>query len=215
MPRKRESYFLYIVESPSGGDLFSQQTEGNLLLEGLRLAQVPSPINTRLKYRLVVNEESFDRAMLVELPAILKELRGVTPILHLSMHGDTSGLQLTDNTDISWKEFGKLLCDLNKDFANGKLIVCVSACKGIYGGMMQLDDRRKRPFKALIGPWNEPLWADAAVAYLTFYHLLMNKGRSLKTSVKAMKMASGNKKFDYVTPDSLLASVRHQLKKRD
>lgn len=214
MPLRRPSYFLYIVESPSEEDLFCQRTEGNLLLEALRLAEVPNPIHDRVQYRLVVSVDSFDRALLKDLPMKLKELKGVTPILHLSMHGDAGGLQLTDGTEIAWKELAKLLSEVNKGFANNQLIVCVSACRGFYGGMMQFFDRRRRPFKALVGPWNQPRWDDAAVAYVTFYHLLMNKGRSVKTSVKAMKMASGNQKFDSTTPEELLASERRHLKKR-
>lgn len=183
-------------------------------MEGLRLAQVSNPIGTRVQYRLVVSVESFDRAMLEDLPIQLKVLKGITPILHLSMHGDAGGLQLTDGTEIGWKELAKLLSDINKNFANNQLIVCVSACRGFYGGMIQFFDRRRRPFKALVGPWNQPRWDDAAVAYLTFYHLLMNKGRSMKTSVEAMKMASGSQKFDSTTPDELLEYERRHSKKQ-
>ncbi|MFH0897503.1 MAG: hypothetical protein V1850_05610 [Candidatus Bathyarchaeota archaeon] len=208
MPKRKRSYFLYIIESPSDEDFFDKRTEGGLLLEALRLSQVSNQPQAPVEYRLVVSEQSFDKAMLEDLPRMLIQLKGVIPILHMSMHGNEGGLQLTDRTDIPWKELAKLLSDINRHYANGELIVCVSACKGFYGGMMQFFERRRRPFKALVGPWNQPNWEDAAVAYVTFYHLLMNKGRTVKTSVEAMKMASGNHRFDSTTPKELLTNAR-------
>ena len=214
MRRKRRSYFLYIVESPSDNDLFEKRTEGNLLLEALRLAQVSNPTQAHVEYRLVVSVDSFDRALLKDLPKKLNELKGLTPILHLSMHGDKRGLQLTDGTEVNWDELAKLLSEINRNFAKNELIVCVSACRGFYGGFMPLFDRRRRPFKVLVGPMNQPRWDDAAVAYATFYHLLMDKGRSVETSVNAMRIASGNQMFQSTIPEELLAWVRRQSKKR-
>lgn len=133
---KKPSYFIYIVESPSDEDLYSQRTEGKLLLEGLRLAQVSNAPNTFVEYRLVISEETFDKAMLEDLPLTLGGLKGIIPILHFSMHGDEGGLELTDGTEIHWDELAKLLSEINRNLARNKLIVCVSACRGIYGGLM-------------------------------------------------------------------------------
>ncbi len=51
------------------------------------------------------------------------------------------------------------------------------------------------PFRFLIGNRDKVPWCDAAVAYITFYHLLF-KNIDLYDCHTAMKIASGNNKFD-------------------
>jgi hypothetical protein len=212
MAKRKHSYFLYIIESPSDKDLYCQRTEGSLLLEALRLANVLDPIEAHVQYRLVVSANSFAGAFL-DLPTKLSEHNGISPILHLSMHGDKSGLQLTDGTEITWDNLAIVLSEVNRNSAHNELIVCMSACNGFYGGLMQLNDLRRRPFDILVGPWNKPRWNDAAVAYVTFYHLLMNKGRSVETSVDAMNRASGNNnKFEFTSYRDILKFAKQHRK---
>ncbi|MFW6195507.1 MAG: hypothetical protein ACOC5M_03185 [Chloroflexota bacterium] len=50
------------------------------------------------------------------------------------------------------------------------------------------------PFWALVGNSGLALWADAAVGYITFYHLFF-KGVPLRRCVDAMKVASADQNF--------------------
>jgi hypothetical protein len=51
-------------------------------------------------------------------------------------------------------------------------------------------------FWALVGNTKSSTWADAAVAYITFYHLFF-KGIALERCVETMKEASGDGNFEW------------------
>lgn len=61
---------------------------------------------------------------------------------------------------------------------------------------MAMYNDNEPPFYALIGNTDSTTWADSAVAYITFYHLLF-KGLSVESCVNSMKIASGDKNFDF------------------
>ena len=55
-------------------------------------------------------------------------------------------------------------------------------------------EHNERAFWALVGNTGAAKWADAAVAYITFYHLLF-KGFPIDICVESMKVASGDHNF--------------------
>jgi hypothetical protein len=115
------------------------------------------------------------------------------PILHFSMHGDTEGLQLTNGDLLSWADLRKTL-DPITNAMNGGLLVCLSSCQGAAGCRMAMHHDSDKPFWQLVGNVQEVVWADAAVAYITFYHSFF-KGVPFEECVARMRTASGDPNF--------------------
>jgi hypothetical protein len=111
-------------------------------------------------------------------------------ILHLSLHATKDGIELADGEMVSWKALRPVLAKLNAE-QDGTLLLCVSACFGIYGAA--IADEHPEPFHALIGHDDEVSWIDAAVGFLNFYHRLA-QGSSIEKSVEAMRV-SGDSRF--------------------
>jgi hypothetical protein len=122
------------------------------------------------------------------------------PILHLSAHGSTDGIQLSSGAVIAWPTLRDLLVPINESLG-GALLLCMSACEGYSACKMAMQDGDARhPYFAMIGNYGKPTWSDTAVAYLAFYHLLA-KGRSVRDAVAAMSAASGDSQWCVETAD--------------
>lgn len=115
------------------------------------------------------------------------------PILHLSMHGDQNGIALTNSEYIEWSELAELIRPLAK-ILEGRLIISPSACYSVAGCRMAMTNSSDLPFGLLVGSLSQVAWADAAVAYVAFYHRLF-KGASVHDAINAMKSASGESGF--------------------
>ncbi|MEG3876701.1 hypothetical protein QT972_04850 [Microcoleus sp. herbarium7] len=181
-----QSGFVHIIESPSADDLLDGRTEGRALSEVLNLAKIP------YCYNLAINLETFNAALdtrLIEAFEYFKQ----PPILHLSMHGNQDGVVLTDNTFISWANLQTLLAPLTNAMEGG-LLICMSSCFGSTGCLMAMHRDADQPFWALVGNNNSVSWEDAAVAYVTFYHLFF-KGIPVEECVERMKLASNDHNF--------------------
>jgi hypothetical protein len=179
--------FVYIIESPSAEDLLEGRAEGRALSEVLALAGIP------YSYNLVTNLETWNIALGSRLQDADNCYPGRVPILHLSLHGNERGVALTDDTVFLWNQLKKELTPLNNKM-EGSLLICMSSCFGAYGRRMARDNSTDNPFYALVGSSNKVSWPDAAVAYVTFYHLLF-KGISIDECVEKMKLASHNNDF--------------------
>ena len=59
---------------------------------------------------------------------------------------------------------------------------------------MAMYEDDQEPFWALVGNTANTAWADAAVGYITFYHLFF-KGQDVFTCVNAMQVASADSNF--------------------
>ncbi|MBD2741555.1 hypothetical protein [Coleofasciculus sp. FACHB-1120] len=198
--------FVYIIESPSARDLLDGRTEGRALSEVLSLAEIPH------WYSLVTTQETFDTALNKRLVEAWEHFRQ-PPILHLSMHGNNVGVALTNDTFLLWAELRELLIPLT-NFMEGGLLICMSSCFGSFGRLMAMHEDADYPFRALVGNNSSVSWSDAAVAYVTFYHLLF-KGMSIEQCVERMILASGNDKFDVWSGHDLKASwIQYMAKAR-
>ena len=80
------------------------------------------------------------------------------PIVHISAHGDENGIQLSDGTEISWKNMRTVLLPINKAL-KGLLLLCMSACKGFAACVMAME-AGELPFMAVIGTHETPTWSD-------------------------------------------------------
>lgn len=178
--------FVYVIESPSTKDLLDGRTEGGALTQVLDLARIPR------WYSLVTDRETLNVALGSRLWAAWQEHR-VPPVLHLSMHGNQDGVALTTGVFLTWNELRHILVPLNRAMQGG-LLICMSTCFGGSGCRMAMYTDNEPPFWALVGNSGSPSWPDAAVAYITFYHLFF-KGFEVNSCVQAMVASSGDSNF--------------------
>ena len=194
--------FVYIVESPGARDLLDGRTEGRALCEALTLAGIPSV------YRLVTTPETFDEALDSGLLAACRSTgapEGRFPILHLSAHGSQDGIQLTSGHFVDWEELHTRLKPLLQ-FMENALLLCMSSCHGIEALKMPLQLDPDHHFGWLVGSNDEPLWSDAAVAFITFYHLLFKRQHTIQECVRRMNLASGHEAFTLIEGKPLMES---------
>lgn len=179
--------FVYVIESPGANDLLIDRIEGKALTETLNIAGIDS------SYSLAINKDSFIKSVEKNLLNAI-EYWEKYPILHISAHGDKDGkgIYFSDGVFMSWEELTILLEPLCTAMP-GKLIICMSVCYGSKASRMAYVTK-KTPFGALVANKQAVNWDDAAVAFITFYHLLF-KGMELEKCVTAMKHASGDDNF--------------------
>lgn len=178
--------YVHVIESPSPKDLLVGRTEGKTLCEALSLSQTPH------WYCLATNRETLISS-LDEQMRLAWDRYKLPPVLHLSMHGNDRGIGLTDGDFIEWHDLRETLQPLN-NWMKGGLLIAMSACYGSSGCRMAMHDEPKETFWALVGNCKSPRWADAAVAYVVFYHNLF-KEVHVEECVKRMRLASGDDEF--------------------
>ena len=178
--------FVYVIESPPDVDLLDGRTEGKSLCEALKLAGIP------YWYSLATTLNTFDQCIGQRLLDAVSHFNQ-PPIIHLSMHGNNEGVELTNGEFISWENLRKKLSPLTNAM-NGGLLICMSSCFGSAGCRMAMHEENDQPFWALIGNNSSTMWEDAGVAYITFYHLFF-KDIPVEQCVERMCLASGDNNF--------------------
>lgn len=194
-----------IIESPAPLDLLDKRREGLALSEALSLAKI------RNEYYAVTDIPTlmlaFDR--IASFAAITRlgpsdnregEYIGFPRLyLHFSCHGSEEGIQLTSGEVVEWKGLGAQLLTLGvqmKIFQPDAVPVIpmlqvgitMSACSGLFAKAMATD--KFCPFAFLVGSSKPVTWSDSLTAFITFYHHIAHKGRTLRPSVKAMNGAA-------------------------
>lgn len=160
-------FYVHIVESPAPSELLDGITEGKALCSFLDIAGIP------YLYNLVVDLKHFEVAMTHRVYEGIEKFQRV-PILHISTHGDQTGIQLTSQYGIevlSWSELAKYIRPVHELLnPNGGLGVCMSCCFGAYGiRMAEVIRSNSIPFSWIIGASTEIKVPDAALAYSIFY----------------------------------------------
>jgi hypothetical protein len=144
--------------------------------------------------KTAISLPAFDACLKVGLAESMKLFEGFIPLLHISAHGSSEGIQLSDGYVMPWSELKEHLRPVNQALG-GSLVVCMSSCEGYSGIRMAMDlDDQELPFFALVGCGDKPTWAETAVAYATLYHQL-SRGEHVTQAVNAMCVASGNENF--------------------
>ena len=196
---------VHIIESPNPQDLMDGRTEGMLLKESLSLSE------TEHTYNLVTDLSTFEESIKKRFAdAWLKN--GFPPILHLSMHGNGTGIGLTDSTFIDWQTLNMYLEPLN-NASNGGLLVCLSTCVGANGIQMAMNNATVKPFWALVGNTEPISWSDSAIAYSAFYHNIFKK-LGIEQATEAMRVASANNTFLMFKGDSVKANWHNNMAKQ-
>jgi len=184
-PPEPLKFFVHVIESPSPVDLYKGTSEGTLVQRAVALDGIPCVVRT------AVNTEAFTAALRVGLAEAMRERPEHMPVVHISAHGNASGIQLTSGEVITWLQLRELLDPISQTL-NGFLLLCMSACEGYSACQMAMRlDGDGHPYFALVANHGRPTWGDTAIAYAAFYHRLA-QGTPIPDSVAAMKSASGN-----------------------
>lgn len=187
-PEQRVKFFVFVIESPSAADLYHRRSEGDIVRQAIELNGLDCVVKT------AISLTAFNACIKVGLSESMEALPGHIPLLHISAHGDTNGIQLSDGHLLSWKELKDLLCPVNAALG-GTLVVCMSSCEGYAGIRMAMHlNEHDLPYLALVGCGSKPTWGETAVAYATLYHQLW-RGEPIGNAVAAMRVASGNEHF--------------------
>ncbi len=144
-------FFVYVIESPSAPDLYHGRSESDLLARALRLCGVVSVS------RCAISRVAFRAALQTGLKEEMAEFHSWMPIVHISSHGDVSGIQLSSGEVITWQELGELIGPINAAL-NGRLILSMSCCEGYAAIRMAFkEDDSPLPYFALLGALNGQL----------------------------------------------------------
>ena len=185
--------FVYIIESPSDEDLYYHRYESDLLRQAVELS------NMKCIVRIVASKETFEKAISEGLKEAVIANFPQDPILHISAHGCEDGICLTNKDFVTWRELQSLLLPISRAREWG-LLLCMSACQGIQAIKMAFTDvETHEAAYAVVGCSSKPTWSDTAVAYASFYHMLVKRD-DLVYAVDAMKAASGNNDFELILP---------------
>ena len=208
MPANQNWFFVYIIESPSEIDIYHNRTEGIMLQQALSLQNIPC-IN-----KLAISKSAFEASFQVGLIEAMQIFPNLIPIIHISAHGYSEGIGLSNHEIVSWEYLRSLLLPINASFSN-KLILCMSTCEGYSACRMAMQlNGTQHPFLCMIGHPGSPEWSDTAVAFSTFYHLIA-KGVHLLNAVEAMKIASGDDGFLFTTAEQSQRSYIEYCKQAD
>ena len=190
---ERRRFFVYIIESPSEADFYHGRSEGAIVQQALSLELLPSSM------RIAISRDAFNAALTFGIVEEMKKYEQLLPMIHISAHGSDSGLQLSNHDVITWDELRELLVPINNALENA-LLLCMSSCEGFSACKMAMRYEERHPFFGMVSHSGKPTWADTAIAYATFYHLVA-KGTAITDAVKAMKIAAGDYGFTSITAD--------------
>ena len=194
------NFYVHIVESPSPDELLDGITEGGALCGFLDIAGI------QYSYNLAIDLDQFDIAMTNRVEEAIYTFDKI-PILHLSMHGNEQGIQLTNQYGtedmIFWPQLAIYLRRIHRYIRRhigGKgLGVCMSCCGGAHGTQMAEQIRKINiPYRWIIGSSSEIDLCDAALAYAILYRGL-HRGvddDDIDLLVEAIRVASGITDFD-------------------
>lgn len=187
--RTRDNTFVHIIESPGPEELLDGRTEGRALSSFLELAGISS------QYSMPADEDTLRTVFHERIVQSMEEYRYEKyPIIHISAHGNTTGIGLTNGSLVSWETLAGFLRMWNNTISN-TLLVCLSSCHGMTGASMAIT-RDVLPMETLVSAKGKVKWDSAALAFLTFYHHLLSLQHPIDDCVKAMRAAAGCNNFD-------------------
>ncbi|WP_155724811.1 hypothetical protein [Stutzerimonas stutzeri] len=191
--------FVFIVDSPSAEDLYGGYTIGMALRDALIAVKIPC------EYKLTTDAQRFYTALNQGLhEAVVKRQTwpqtNAYPLLHLCMHGNTSGVAFTDGNLIGWSQLRQLL-SAHDAIKGHPPFVCMASCNGFDA--VHMASASDTPFSFLVGNTQIVGQSDLTVGYLAFYHQLVYRNANVEQAVIAMRAASGNHNFVYQTGEQV------------
>ena len=172
----------FIAESVSPEEFYNRYWEGHVVEEIVRL------LNGKTSYRVVLNAKLLCKA-------IKTASDNDYDIFHLSCHGDQDGIQLSDQTDISWDHLAE--CFQDADTLPKALIL--SSCVGGDRGIARAFKERKRRPQVIFGAEATDrkrllTFPGACISWPILYTVLATKGLKLDAFKDAVN------KMNNVTP---------------
>jgi len=171
---KRESLKIFIIESLNSSDIYSGRREGIAISEMLNILEIKS------QYKVVQDIKYLKKA-------IQSASEKKYSIIHLSAHGNSYGIQLTNkNATVNWVDLANLI----QPFSSENKGLIISCCQsGIYGVTRYLPKMKRKP-GFVIGPAGDMPFADSLIAWSIFYKMISEKGlnkQSIRNAVIAMR----------------------------
>jgi hypothetical protein len=170
----------FVAESVSPEDFYNSRWEGYVVEEIVRL------LGGRTLYRIVVTP-----ALLTD--AIFLAASNKCDVFHLSCHGDDTGVELTDGTELSWKE----LADAFQKANPMPSALILSSCLGGDQGLAQAFEKHKRQPKVIFGTESqnkELTFSGACISWPILYTDLVKRGMRREVFIDAVK------KMNQITP---------------
>ncbi len=129
-----KKFTILIAESVFPEDFYADNCEGHVVEAMSRV------LHWKASYKIALNPETL-------CCAIKASATEGYDILHLSCHGDAKGIQLTDETELSWEE----LADCFQELERIPQALVVSSCVGGDGGIARAFQNRKRRPSVIFG----------------------------------------------------------------
>jgi hypothetical protein len=176
-----DKFKILVAESLCADDFYERDWEGNVVEEIVRL------LRGRTFYRIVITPKYLAKA--VTLAAKHK-----CDVFHLSCHGNETGIFLTDETHLSWKELAKVF---QKADPMPKVLVlssCLGGDKGLAQAFKKSDRRPDVIFGAEADEPDNISFAGACISWPILYTELVDRGLSQSVFMDAVN------KMNTITP---------------
>lgn len=185
---------IYIIQSLKPGD---KETGAELLKD--------------IILRRIKNEtaEIRDIATRAELYDYLEHIRynvtlGHLPFIHFETHGYKDGIELTDGSDVSWRDLVPYLRNINT-VAKNNLFISMAACKG---GNIQYGVKvtEPSPFRGFIGPMEDVWELDLLNSYNEFFDTLLQQN-DFEMAIEALNRSAKRVKYHHMNTESFFEVV--------
>jgi hypothetical protein len=157
-----------VIESLHDGD----SKTGQRLRDDLELIAISMGDRFAVRYVSVQSADELD-SMLNELRAWVVESKGIGLCLHIECHGDKEGIQLADDSQMSWNRLRPLLASIHLA-SRMNLIFWLASCHGGYS-VLACRYHETAPFTVMVGPGREIDPSTLLAFTSTFYTELFKK----------------------------------------
>ena len=151
---------VFIIES-----LYFEQEEKNMF-EGKILTEMLTLLDVNVQYNYIRTKD--------ELKVMIERFENSNfKYLHLSCHGDSKGIDMTlDDNGVTFSELSDMF---NYEQKNQRLFL--SSCSVMKGGNI-VSEMLDTQFLSITGPLNNIGFADSAIFWASFYHLMFIENES-------------------------------------
>jgi hypothetical protein len=185
---------IYIIQSLRTGD----KRTGDELLNDIILRRIK---NETAEIRDIATETE-----LYNYLDYIKENvnKGYLPFIHFETHGYKDGIELSDGTDISWKDLVPYLRQINIQSRNN-LFVSMAACKG---GNIQFGVKITEPcpFRGFIGPMEDVWELDLLNSYNEFFDTLLQEN-DFEKAINALNATAKGVKYHHMNTEAFFDVV--------
>lgn len=185
------SYYVLIIDSLRPQDMVDNHNIATGLEAAIDAMDIPRG------YFRATSKELFHSVLIQAYTDVIDNAaetkNKVIPILHFCMHGNESGIALSNNQFITWTELQTML-EPFYNITGQAPILCFSTCKGMQsvgaGGLSALS------YKFVIGNLKAVSMNDAMAAFVAFYNGVYFHSCSVEELITIMRTASNNQFFD-------------------